>query len=424
MTVRKLQDGKYSSLLFWLCWLAYTMTYIGRLNYNASIAEILVAENITKAQAGLISTGTFITYGVGQLVNGMLGDRVSSKWLMFLGLTGSALMNLLMGFSSSFSVMLVLWSINGFMQSMTWSPVVKLFTDYLLMERRRKALIDIATCVPAGTLLAYGLTAALVAVSSWRAVFFCSFGLVFVTAIVWYFGISKVERRGKNLGVLAEEEDSSASADPPAAAEESASSFLRTFLISGAFVASIGIVMHGILKDGVTTWAPTFLGENFGLAPEFSILATTILPIVNLLGVYSASWLNRRWLHNELSTASVFFAAALLAIVLLTVCGSASFVVSLILMAVITSAMLGVNTMTISLMPMYFAKFGRASTASGVLNSLAYLGSAISSYATGSVAGIFGWDVTILFWGAAALLGGCACVFTKKRWGRFCTQTQ
>ena len=75
--IKKITNQKYISLLFWLCWLAYTFTYIGRLNYNASLADILLHENISTAQAGMFSSSAFMTYGIGQLINGFLGDRIS-----------------------------------------------------------------------------------------------------------------------------------------------------------------------------------------------------------------------------------------------------------------------------------------------------------------------------------------------------------
>ena len=159
---KKITNQKYISLLFWLCWLAYTFTYIGRLNYNASLADILLHENISKAQAGMISTSAFMTYGAGQLINGFAGDRVSPKWQMFTGLALSAAANVVMGCAASFPLMIVIWSINGFAQSMTWCPVVRILTDYLQEKPREKALINVATCVPVGTLAAYVPSALLV----------------------------------------------------------------------------------------------------------------------------------------------------------------------------------------------------------------------------------------------------------------------
>lgn len=174
------------SLLFWLCWLAYFCTYIGRLNYNASITEILQAEQITKAQAGLISTCSFATYAIGQFCNGSVCDRVSAKRMMFVGLTLSAAVNIFMGSAHSVALMTVLWGINGFAQSMTWSPIIKLFSDYLPARRRVSATVNIATSSALGTLMAYLLTSGCIALAGWRLIFFFAAALMFGTATVWW----------------------------------------------------------------------------------------------------------------------------------------------------------------------------------------------------------------------------------------------
>lgn len=68
-------------LLFWLCWIAYFSTYIGRLNYSASLMGIILSEGFSKGQAGMIGTAFFFAYGAGQFVSGFLGDRLAENGL-------------------------------------------------------------------------------------------------------------------------------------------------------------------------------------------------------------------------------------------------------------------------------------------------------------------------------------------------------
>lgn len=90
----RLTDPKAIRLLFGLCWAAYFTTYLGRLNYTACLVEITAAEGWTKGEAGLIATGFFAAYGLGQLVNGFAGDRFSPRIMVALGLGASGLVNL------------------------------------------------------------------------------------------------------------------------------------------------------------------------------------------------------------------------------------------------------------------------------------------------------------------------------------------
>lgn len=50
---------KMQSMLFWLCWAAYFSTYLGRLNYSASLTEIIRVEGYDKGAAGFIGTAFF-----------------------------------------------------------------------------------------------------------------------------------------------------------------------------------------------------------------------------------------------------------------------------------------------------------------------------------------------------------------------------
>lgn len=411
---KKITDSKMIALLFWLCWLAYFCTYIGRLNYNASIAEILKAEHISKAQAGLISTCSFFTYGIGQLCNGLIGDRVSSKWMMFTGLVVSAMVNILMGAAHSVTTMTILWGINGFAQSMTWSPIIKLFSDYLPARNRVKASVNISTSYALGTLVSYVLAAFCIAVSSWRATFFSAAFLMFTVAIIWFIGLTKIEHYSQSYGVVEQE----APMDP-AFEQTNTTSFRQLMIASGILLIGIAVVMHGILKDGVTTWVPTYISEIFQMGSSASILATTLLPIINLSGVYVSSWVNEKWLKNEMLTSSFFFVLSILALLCLIFLGNRNVFLAILLLSITTSSMVGINTMIICVIPLYFAKSGKSASATGVLNSFTYLGSAVSSYGIGAISGAMGWNFTIVVWIAIAAIGLVFCLVTSRRWLRF-----
>lgn len=161
-TIQANIQNKLYKMLFPLCWLAYFTAYLGRLNYGAAIAEIVVSEGLSNSACGLVSTGFFICYGVGQLFSGVVGDRVSVKLMIFIGLTVSAFCNLTMGFLHSPTQMLTVWCLNGIAQSMTWAPILRAFAEYLPADRCKRACINIATTYPLGTLATYGFCAVVI----------------------------------------------------------------------------------------------------------------------------------------------------------------------------------------------------------------------------------------------------------------------
>lgn len=407
----RISDPRKMRGLFFLCWVAYVFTYLGRLNYSACLVEIMNTEGWSKAQAGLIATGFFTTYGLGQLVNGFIGDRLSPKIMVASGLAFSGLVNLFFPLMPSSAAAMVLWCINGFAQSMIWSPLVRQLSEWLPTEKRLRACANMNSTVPVGTLAVYGLSAVLVYLGNWKLVFIVSGGLLVTMAVIFFFGITKIEKQLEP----AEDAVPEVKKDQPVRRV----SMGRLILLSALPLCFVGLFMQGMLKDGVTTWIPTFLEENFGLTSAASILCTTVVPIINLSGVYLASWLNRRFFKNEVLGAMTFFLAALIALILLAFLPISSAVVSLILLAATTTFMMGINTLMASMMPSYYVQYGFCSTATGLLNAAAYIGCAVSTYGNGAIVERFGWNSIMYCWCIAAAVGAVVCGFAAKKWKSF-----
>ena len=86
----KQQDHQAERILIGFCVAAYFVSYITRINYGTVLLEIVNSEGITKMSASMAVTGSFVTYGIGQLISGWLGDRIKPRYLMFIGLMVSA----------------------------------------------------------------------------------------------------------------------------------------------------------------------------------------------------------------------------------------------------------------------------------------------------------------------------------------------
>ena len=77
-------DKKGAMQLFCICWLIYFCSYLGRLNYSSVMNE-LIGTVMTKAQAGWVNTAFLVAYAAGQLINGMLAEKVSPRWFAAAG---------------------------------------------------------------------------------------------------------------------------------------------------------------------------------------------------------------------------------------------------------------------------------------------------------------------------------------------------
>ena len=118
--------GKQRLLAFFCC-LAYFTSYITRINYTAvriAIADELVLTHPEWViELGIAISAASITYGIGQFVSGILGDRLSPIAMVGAGLGGAVLCNLLMPllYPSTYWMALV-WGINGFFQALIRPP--------------------------------------------------------------------------------------------------------------------------------------------------------------------------------------------------------------------------------------------------------------------------------------------------------------
>ena len=69
-TCSRLPEFRQGSALFLLSWVAYATAYIGRYNYSAVMGAITGQGTLTLSQAGMVSSGSFLCYALGQIRGG------------------------------------------------------------------------------------------------------------------------------------------------------------------------------------------------------------------------------------------------------------------------------------------------------------------------------------------------------------------
>lgn len=408
---KKITDVRMTTLLFVLCWIAYFTSYLGRLNYSSAMTVMIKETVLSKSQAGFISMTYFFAYGIGQLLNGFLGDKVNPRKMIFLGLSISGAANLIMGCFADFGIMAAVWCINGYAQAMIWPPIIRIFAEMLEEKTKLRFCINIISTQALGTLASYLLSAAVIYLNGWNGVFFAAAALLIAAALLWDIKFRKIEKFSMEFGI----EDGTKDGIKSSSRKVNQVSFLSILTGSGILVILIPVIVHGVLKDGVTSWVPTYISETFLTSPALSILVTTVLPVINLTGAYAAQYLYRKWKKQETKTAACFFLAATVSLLCLWLFGSKSLLLTVILLSVITASMMAVNTIFVNLLPLRFERAGRVSTVSGFLNSMAYLGCAISTFTIGIMVQNNGWKNTILSWLGITFLALIICILFRNK---------
>lgn len=363
----------------------YMVSYLTRINFGAIVSEMERATGIGKDLLSLSLTGSFITYGAGQIISGVAVDRISPKKLISIGLAVTAVTNLLMPFCGNPYLMLAVWCVNGFAQSFMWPPIVKMLSQLVSEEEYKQASVIVSWGCSIGTILVYLLAPAVISLLSWQWVFFLSSMCAVVMLVLWqgfrYAPEPETVQVRDKKGSLR---------------------VLFTPLMLGVMGA---IILQGMLRDGVTTWMPSYISETYQMSTASSILSGVILPVFSILCFQFASTLYQRKLKNPLTCAAVFFGAGLLAAGGLYLVTGKNAALSILLSAILTGCMHGVNLMFISMLPPYFKRYGLTGTASGVLNSCTYIGSALSTYGVAVISAGAGWKTTVLIWMLIAACG-------------------
>ena len=416
--MKKIISGRTTALFVAVCWMAYSFSYIGRLNFSASMAEMTNSGVLLKSEAGAVTTGFFICYGLGQFLSGWLGDKVPPRYLVFTGLTCSSLINFAISFGPPVALMTVLWSANGLSQALLWAPICRIVSDRVHTSRRQKACTALATTMAGGTLFAYVLSALLISAKGWSASFVCGSVCTLAAALVWIIVTTKIEKDTEKTGEIEEMPvriDDSGEAVPH---DEIPSNFIKLLLVSGLMTLAVASGVQGILKDCMSTWVPTFISDMFEMSPVISILTGSLLPVFGLFGPYLANYIMART-RDELSSLFILFVISSVALALLALFGRFSIVVSIVALAATYACSLGQNMFIVGTIPMYFHNVGKVSMITGTLNAVSYLSTAVLSWITGALVDGAGWGIVMTLWLILSCVAAVSVIFAKRRWNKF-----
>ena len=402
MQTQKLSYRTVAALGF----LVYFFSYAMRLDYSASLVAIVSDLGITNTMASAAVTGSFITYGAGQIVCGFIGDRISPIKMITAAMLGTVLVNIAVSFCSNIAAITMLWSLNGICQAMLWPPLTRFFSEQIDSERFSDAITAVALASSVGTIFVYIFVPFILEFTVWRNVFRCMAVLGTLIVFIWCFSTRKVPMHSiaGSSEKIREHTYNKASA-------------WKLICVSGLIPVFLIIIIHGALRDGIQTWLPMIANEKYGLNESSSVLSTAVLPALSIVSVIFANLLYHR-LGNELKAIFIMFAVAFAATAPMGLGFDIPALVTIILASLVAGCMHGVN-MLMSVIPENFSKFGMVSTFTGILNAFTYVGASVSSYGFAAVSDSIGWDAVLVSWLIMASIGAFICLLKIKGWSVF-----
>lgn len=383
-----------------LCFCAYLFAYLIRVNLSIALPDITEYLGFSDTSAVGHIPGTFFwTYAIGQLVSGWLGDRISPKYMIGVGLSVSVVINILFAFSNSLSLMIVLWALNGIFQSMLWAPIMKTIVLNFEGERLRKMTFAMSLTLVFGYTISWSASTIIKTFLGWRFVFIIPAILTFVFVICWFV---LYKREGERQLI----------------SENGASTKLSSLFHIKSFLTVITLIIfvcifHGIIKESINTWLPTMMDSlgTFSLSSTLGVLI--IVPMVNFVGIMLMKFIMSKGKANAFFTIFILLLVSLIVSIVAAIFCDIHVAVLVGLTVAMSGLTFAVNPVLTAFLPLEFAKWNCVSTVAGLIDCAIYVGAAFSSPLTSFLADGSDWSLVTVMWAVVLVVATVASVLLK-----------
>ena len=376
-----LTSSKKRNILFiLLCFLAYTSSYLLKLSYNANIVCLEAEFGITHAEAGIVTTFFFFTYGSVQILHGIFVKKYPLRFVVPLAILLGCVLNLLTALSPTFAPIKYYWLFDGAILSILWPSCIRALSENIEEGYRNKAIMVMGLCTAVGTILVYLLSALFSAINHYKIIFYVGIGIGIFIALLWFFFYPV-------LAMPIEQKETKQS--PVSKPKNNGAFFLLVVAIA------ILCVISTFARDGISTWFPPLLKEGFGVSDSYSILIAILLPIGQFIGSVLSVVLGKLMKNRTLLCGLTFLVSSLLIGVYLFF-GSSSLVLCIAMFGLSSLCFAIIVNIATSMIPLEWGKERNSGFYAALFNGFCYLGSTVSSYGLGALADHYGWNKATL----------------------------
>lgn len=371
-----------------LAWLTYTVAYLCRLNISTALDKLSVGMDVSLEYLGMASSVYFVIYACGQLLNGIIGDRVNPHRFLMLAALMTGGINVFLGLQDNGTLFLLFWGANGFCQSMFWGTLLRLLSVYAEDHQRKNVSTIMSTCSVSGYLLSWVLLSGAFQDQTYRPYFFVP-GVIALLLVCAWFVMSRL--------LPFDQANAQRRPTPPLPAAA------REFLHDRLFHICLLCMVVGAIQEGAVFWLPMIFTDvlNFD---EGSLLLLMTVPLAKLFGVFLARHVLTLCEDNvRIAMIRALLCACGLALVLVLTTRHTS-LVTVLLIAALIAVVNAANWYMISYLPLYFSERNMVATLSGAFDFSTYIGAALLSGSLGVLLLRFGWVALTLMWLALTIL--------------------
>ena len=389
-------EVKKAFLIGALCAAAYFAVYLCR-DILSTLSPQLTQQGVfDTGQLGDLSSIFFITYAVGQLINGLIGDRIKSKYMVSVGLALASLAFVAIPLFVPLAVIsYVLYGAVGFFLAMIYAPMTKMIAENLepMLATRCNVAHSMASYLGAP---GAGLLAATMA---WRPAMVTSCAVLLVMGIVFFLGVTYFEKKGMvRYGRFQPKKEDGGSVKV----------LVKRQIIRWTVIA----MLTGIVRTAILFWLPSYISQHLRFDPtQASVLytvATSVIVVNSFLAVLLFEWMKQ----NLNASILLFFGVAAGCFLGVYLVQQPYVNLTLLVLGMVFS-----NCASSIMWSRYCPSLrdtGMVSSATGFLDFCSYMAASVSSKLFAGAVGVIGWSNLILVWFGLMCVGITTAIPWKK----------
>lgn len=381
-----------------LCSISYLMVYVARNILSAVTPKLVESGTVTNEYIGVVSSTFFMFYAVGQLVNGILGDKIKGKYMVSLGFLLAGISNLcFMFFMKSLAAASLVYGLFGFFLSMIYAPMVKTISENTNLLHAERCNLALSFAALFGTPAA-GLIAGLF---MWRTSFWLVCILLWLMAVLYFVVNKGLEKTGAIKYDQYERK-----------VKQKQKGGVQLLLQRGIIPFTIISALTGIVRTSVVFWLPTYISQHLGFSSDIAAFIFTVVTAAISVSTFFAMFVYERLQRNMKRTI-------LLSFLLAAVSFAALFFIKIPFLNVllITIAIMASNSASTMIWVVYcpgLRDTGMVSTATGYLDFISYMAGAVSNVIFANAVSAIGWGNLILVWLGLMAAGVVTSLTTSK----------
>src|SRR2546423_6541768 len=254
--------------------------YLDRLILPAVLTPLRGDLHISDGESGRINSAFMLGYFLTAPIFGYLGDRISRKWLIALGIFIWSAGTVLSGFATGLGILLFYRILVGLGEASYATISPGLISDAYEPARRNNALTIFYVAIPVGGALGYGLGGLIEHHFGWRSAFFCAGvpGLLLALVLLPF----REPERGQAEGTQVK--------------KPKVGDVLKIFKIPDYHMIVWGYVGYTFALGAFAFWGPEYLVKVHGMANHNAALFfSLVLFVAGLVGTFVGGFAATAW---------------------------------------------------------------------------------------------------------------------------------